>query len=101
MRGHVRRRGSSWSVVVDVGRDEDGKRIQKWHSGFARRREAEAALSEILERLRQGSYIEPAKLTVRGFLVDEWLPAVRASLRPLTYESSLRALPQSRPETAD
>jgi hypothetical protein len=29
MRGHVRKRGKKWAVVVDVGRDEDGKRQQK------------------------------------------------------------------------
>jgi integrase len=87
MRGHVRKRGSKWCVVVDVGYDENGKRQQKWHSGFTRQKDAERALTEILGRLESGSYVEPAKLTVRGFLEDEWLPAVRASLRPLTYES--------------
>jgi integrase len=87
MRGHVRKRGSTWCVVVDVGRNERGKRVQKWHSGFGRRKDAERALTEILGRLESGAYVEPSKLTVRGFLEDEWLPAVRASLRPLTFES--------------
>jgi integrase len=87
MRGHIRKRGSKWAVVVDVGYDENGKRQQKWHSGFTRQKDAERALIEILGRLEAGAYVEPAKLTVRGFLEDEWLPAMRASLRPLTFES--------------
>ncbi|MBA2240472.1 MAG: site-specific integrase [Solirubrobacterales bacterium] len=87
MRGHVRKRGTKWVVVVDVGRDESGKRLRKWHSGFERRKDAERALTEILGRLEAGAYVEPAALTLGGFLADEWLPAMRASLRPLTLES--------------
>jgi integrase len=87
MRGHVRKRGSKWAVVVDVGRDESGKRIQKWHSGFERRKDADEALSEILSGLRQGTYVEPSKLTLRGFIEDEWLPAMQRSLRPSTFRN--------------
>lgn len=87
MRGHVRKRGKRWAYVVDVGRDEDGKRIQKWGSGFDRRKDAEAGLAEALEGLRTGSYVEPSKLTVAAFLTDEWLPAVKGSLRPSTFDS--------------
>jgi hypothetical protein len=47
--------------VVDVGRDENGKRLQKWHSGFERRKDAERALTEILGRVESGAYIEPSK----------------------------------------
>ena len=37
MRGTVVRRGAKWSVIIDEGRDLDGKRIRRWHSGFDRR----------------------------------------------------------------
>lgn len=87
MRGHIRRRGKSWDVVVDTGRDESGRRRQKWHSGFRTKREASEALTEILGQLSTGQYVAPSKLTVRLFLEDEWLPAIRGSLRPLTFES--------------
>ncbi len=85
MRGHIRKRGSKWTVVVDVGRDENGKRIRKWHSGYERRKDAERALSEILARLDSASYVEPDKLTVERFLVEEWLPTVERTVRPLSY----------------
>jgi hypothetical protein len=29
MKGSVIRRGKKWSVVIDVGRDENGKRIRR------------------------------------------------------------------------
>jgi hypothetical protein len=78
MRGHIRKRGKKYSVVVDVGRDENGRRIQKWHSGYDRRKDAEKALSTILGRLDNASYIEPSKLTVGHYLASEWLPAIRS-----------------------
>jgi len=87
MRGHIRKRGSTWAVVVDVGRDASGKRQQKWHSGFRTKREASEALTEILGQLARGQYVAPSKLTVGDFLEDEWLPAIRAGVRPLTFES--------------
>lgn len=87
MRGHIRKRANTWAVVVDVGRDEDGRRRQKWHSGFRTKREANEALTEILGELSTGQYVTPSKLTVRELLEQEWLPGVRSSLRPLTFES--------------
>ena len=32
MRGHIRRRGQKWAVVVELDRDPvSGRRRQKWH----------------------------------------------------------------------
>lgn len=86
MRGHVRKRGSRWSYVVDVGRDESGKRRQKWVGGFRTKKDAQGALNETINRLAQGTYIEPTRQTVAGF-IREWLPAIRTSIRPATWES--------------
>jgi hypothetical protein len=91
MRGHVRRRGKKWSIVLDVGTDEHGKRKQKWHSGFATRREAEAELTKLLGQIQTGTYVAPTRRTVGEFLTDEWLPAMRHTIRPLTLESYERA----------
>ncbi len=90
MRGHIRKRGSKWAVVVDVGYDENGKRRQRWHSGFARQKDAERALTEILGRLESGTYVEPAKLTYAEYLRARWLPAREPSLRPITYDGYAR-----------
>lgn len=69
MKGTVIKRGATWSVVVDAGTDPNGKRLRKWHSGFATKREAEQARVEILGRLAQGVYVSPSKVTVA-----DWLP---------------------------
>ena len=87
VRGHIRKRGSTWAVVVDVGRDEHGRRRQKWHSGFRTKREASEALTEILGQLSTSEYVAPSKLTMGRFLEDEWLPVIGASVRPLTFAS--------------
>jgi integrase len=88
MRGHVRKRGKTWCVVVDVGRDpESGRRRQSWKSGFRTRREAERGLTELLGRLEGGSFVEPTRQTVGDFL-HEWLAAIEArGLRPNTLST--------------
>jgi integrase len=88
MKGSIIKRGSRYSVVVELDRDPIiGKRRREWHSGYRTKRDAEAARVEILSRLQRGEHVAPSKLTLRGFLEDEWLPAVHASLRPSTFES--------------
>ena len=86
MRGHIRRRGRTWSVVVDLGRDDRGQRKQKWHSGYRTKRDAERALVEILGRLERGTYVEPTRQELGAYL-REWLPAVRSTVRPGTWNS--------------
>ena len=84
-RGTVIRRGNGYSVVLDLGRGPDGKRIRKWHSGYPSRRAAERARVELLTRLDQGAYVEPSKLTVAAFLRDHWLPGLVLRTRRLEW----------------
>jgi integrase len=93
MRGHIHRRGRSWTIVYDEQPDEHGKRRQRSKGGFATRREAQAFLTDALSRLGDGSYAAPSKLTLAEFLNGEWLPAVEGTLRPLSvtkYRSTIR-----------
>jgi len=85
-RGTVVKRGTRWSVVLDLGMADDGRRLRQWHSGYASKREAERARTELLSQLDRGSYVAPDKLTLAAFLLDEWLPAIRSTLRPTTLE---------------
>lgn len=90
MRGSVIRRGSKWAVVIDVGRDPaTGKRLRRWHSGFATRKEAERAARELLTRVENGTYVDTAhgRRSVAEFLVNEWLPAKRATVKATTLAS--------------
>jgi integrase len=83
MRGSVRKRGSTWTYVMYMGRDADGKKRHQWRGGFRTRRECEAALTEALERRRTGTRADPGKQTVGEFLT-QWLAATTPSLRDST-----------------
>jgi integrase len=87
MRGHVAKKGRRWYPVVDMRDPATGERKRKWHGGHDTKREAARALTEILGRLDAGTYVAPSRRTVAGFLVEDWLPAVRPSLRPSTFSS--------------
>lgn len=85
MRGHVYKRGTTWTAVYDEGHDEHGRRRQRSKGGFATRRDAQKFLTDVLARLGDGSYAAPSKATLGDFLTGEWLPAVEGTVRPLTY----------------
>lgn len=88
MRGHIRKRGATWTYVIEIGRHPaTGRRRQKWRSGFRTRREAQRALAEDLARINRGAYVEASRLTVAAFLRDEWLPSVATAVRPSTHAS--------------
>jgi len=95
MKGSIVKRGKSYSVVIDAGRDENGKRVRRWHSGIRTKREAEALRVELLSAQAGGTYIAPNRLTVREFVEQEWLPSIDAavaggSMKPNTAYSYRR-----------
>jgi integrase len=79
------KRGNRFAVRLDLGRDPDGKRIFKYHSGYATKRAAQQARIELLGALDQRSYVAPDKTTVADYLRGQWLPAVQTRLRPGTW----------------
>jgi integrase len=85
-RGTVIKRGKSWSVVLDIGKSAEGKRIRKWHSGYRTKALAEEARTEHLRALDKGEYVAPSKLTLRAFATDRWLP----NLEPLVAGGNLK-----------
>ena len=81
-RGSVIRRGKSYSVVLDLGRSADGKRIRRWHSGYPDVDTAEKARTELLGRLDNTTYTPPTKTTVRDFVEKRWLPHIDSLVAP-------------------
>jgi integrase len=78
MRGSIKKRGSTYTYVVDIGPDPaTGKRRQRTKGGFRTRKECLQALNDVIAAARAGTFVEPAKRTVESFLVQEWLPAVK------------------------
>ena len=99
MQGHIRKRTHTtkagkqtvnWYVVVDLGRDADGKRRQKWHGGYRTRREAEVARTKIVGDLHDDAYIEPTRLTLREWVEEDWLLTIQTQIKPSTFESYRR-----------
>ena len=87
MRGSVRKEGSSWRYVVDFPRGSNGQRRQKKKRGFRTKAAAERALAVELQKLSTNSYVLRSELTVEGYLVGQWLPSAKLTLRPSTYSS--------------
>jgi integrase len=77
----------SWTITYDRDPGADGKRRQQTEGRFATRREAERRLAEVGASMQRGAYVEPSNLTVATFLVDEWLPAIEATVRASTFFS--------------
>jgi len=83
VRGHVYRRGETWTYVVDVGHDATGRRLQTSKGGFPTKKEAQAALNVALNSLQQGTYVEPsAKTTIRPTTYSSYEIHVRVYLGP-------------------
>ena len=94
MRGTVIRRGKKWSFVIDVGYNENGKRIRRWHSGFDLKKQAQKELNATLARLQSGTYVAPSKVTVGQYLKD-WLIQKEPTLAANTlkaYQVSVRQI---------
>lgn len=92
--GSIRKDDSGkWFFVIDVA-GPSGVRTQLKRRGFATKKEAAAALSATITDQNRGAFIRPSRVTVRTFLVDEWLPAKTTTLKPstaATYAQYLRS----------
>ena len=90
MRGHVAKRGDSWTALVDLPPDPaTGKRRRKRITA-ATKREVERQVAELIHKAEAG-YTHAGKLTVREFFT-QWLDATAPTLRPATlrrYATSL------------
>jgi integrase len=86
MRGATVKRGKTWSAVYDET-TPDGKRKQRWKGGFPTQKEAQAYLHSVLPKIGDGTYVAPSELTLGQYLVDEWLPAIAGTIRPLSLTS--------------
>jgi len=66
---------------------ETEERRRETKSGFATQKECQAAMNKLLVAVEQHNYTAPTKASVKDYLMKEWLPAVKATIRPSTYNS--------------
>jgi integrase len=66
---------------------ETDERRRETKAGYPTRKACQAAMNKLLVAVEQQNYSVPTKVTVKQYLSMEWLPAVKATIRPSTYNS--------------
>ncbi len=87
--GCVPKCGHRWSYVLELARADDGRRRQEMKSGFATKKDAEAALAEARVRANRGEHVAPDRQTVAAYL-PTWLDGL--SRKPATMEAYRRVV---------
>ena len=72
MRGTVIQRGKGWSICYYIGKDEHGKWLQKWESGFSTKKEAQRVLRTRIDMVENSFSNNLSRSTVAGYL-NYWL----------------------------
>ncbi len=86
-RQNIRKRGNTYTYYAYVT-GPDGTRQQISKGGFATQADAAAARLKLLSSVQDGRFVQPERITLRQFLVEEWLPAKQPpNLEPSTYAS--------------
>ena len=76
----------SWYFSVDIGTDAaTGRRKRKKVGGYATKREAEKAMTEVASKVNHNQFVDGSKQSVRAFLVDEWLPTMEMAIEGSTW----------------
>ena len=90
-RGSVKQSANgSWYFVVDTTALGSVQRRQTRRRGFVSRRAAQSALTKTLRELGEQSYVAPQRQPLGAYLQLTWLPAIRSTVRPSTYDSYAR-----------
>src|ERR671911_2277066 len=88
MRGNITQRGErSFRLKFDAARDPaTGKRLTRFVTFRGTKREAQKKLASLISQVSDGSYIEPAKLTVANY-IRGWIDGAEVlKLRPKTAQ---------------
>src|SRR5579864_7175375 len=86
MKGHIRTAGRDvFDVVINLGRDENGRRKQHWKRVRGNRKAAEAECAKMIYELSTGAFVEPSRAKVSEFL-DRWIEHVRTKTARRTLD---------------
>lgn len=85
--GSKRRRGGIWELQVYRGRDPVSGRKQYYYESFrGTERQAERRLAEIETDMARKEFTEPSRLSFYEYLINEFLPHIRADATLGTWE---------------
>ena len=86
MRGCISKRQSgTYSIVVELGRNAEGKRRQRSKGGYRTKKEAQEALNGLLGELQSGTYVRPRDVRLAEYL-REWLEGAAPNLAGKTRD---------------
>ena len=85
-RAILKRAKASWTIIVDVGKDPDGRRKQRWATVKGNKKAAERRLAEILDKVNKGLYITPSQDTLGDFMGTWLVDHISARVRPTTLD---------------
>lgn len=87
MKGFIYKRAKdSWTIVVDLPRNSDGKRRQKSVAVYGTKKDAERELAKVLTQINTGDYVEPSRMTFAD-LAERWLADyAKPKVAAKTYE---------------
>lgn len=92
MRGSIKKRGNSWSVIIEMPKDIiSGKRKQKWFTVLGNKKDAEKFLTEKLRELDTGTLIENGKMKYSEYL-DYWKEKTFYNLEITTKEGYIQKI---------
>jgi Phage integrase, N-terminal SAM-like domain len=91
MKGHIRKRGNSWAIVLEVRDPVTGERKRKWHTfgnpdgSLPGKKAAEAECRRLVSALEGGTSIDATKETVAAFF-ERWIEHMRGQVSPRSHE---------------
>jgi integrase len=86
MKGSIRERSPGhWAIILDQRDPATGNRKRKWHSFKGTKRQAQTECARLIAAMKDGTYIEPSKITVAQFL-DRWLDHIKSQVTPKSHE---------------
>jgi integrase len=86
MKGHVYRRGNSWTYVFDGPTNPlTGERTQVTKGGWETEKEAWSQVRKAIKLAEEGRHVKPSKRTLAAYLVDAWLPAIKPATASTTW----------------
>src|SRR5581483_1636140 len=90
MRGSIKPLSKGkWRVKWDAPKGADGTRRQHEHRFSGTKAQAEAFLAEQIAAQTTGAYVEPSKLTVKGYL-EQWLQGYAAANTTIRTQQGYR-----------
>ena len=70
--------------LAELDPGPDGKRRQLSRGGFKTQGEAEASFAAYRDEVRKGGHVDTSRVRLQK-LEDEWLPAIKASMKESTH----------------